>query len=317
LQTPTCPICGGTTFHAWMLGLIQCNSCKIILSPSVWQPLANEQMESDWFGEDYQPQKSFWVEQFEALNNRKTLGRIAVTRAHGQRLLEIGVGSGSFLKAARKQGYEVVGCDLSAPICDRVRKVHGIEMHCGALATLTSETGFDVIVLNHVLEHVPSPVEFLREVNQLLSADGIVHIAVPNVDCWEARLSGWTSFEPYHLTYFAPATLKATVGLSGLSVVNLTTHDSFSGWFLAVLRTVLGVNRSFGAVTRSLKSKVGRASGQRFMLVEHLYRMAMVVFGAVIWPIRFIQTRIGRGDEIICIARKREGEPTQSCRTKW
>lgn len=89
--------------------------------------------------------------------------------APGRRLLEIGVGSGSFLNSARRRGYEVMGCDLSAPICKHVRQAYGILMHGKTLVTLTGENRFDVVVMNHVLEHVNQPIALLKEVRRLLA----------------------------------------------------------------------------------------------------------------------------------------------------
>lgn len=109
-----------------------------------------------------------------------------------------------------------MGCDLSAPICQRVSQTYGIAMHDGSLTSLVGENRFDVIVMNHVLEHVNQPIEFLREVHRLLAPGGVAHIAVPNVACWEAGLAGWTSYEPYHLVYFDPRTLERTVSAGGL-----------------------------------------------------------------------------------------------------
>lgn len=283
---------------------MQCDACGVVLSPAIWQPQANEQLEEEWFGEDYQSKPSFWVALFETWNNRNTLARLAQANPPGHRLLEIGVGSGSFLNAARERGFEVIGCDLSAPICARVQRAYGIMLHSEPLATLTGENRFDVIVMNHVLEHVHQPIEFLQDVRRLLVPGGVVHIAVPNIACWEASLSGWTSFEPYHLTYFAPQTLERTVSASDLTFDHITTHDSFSGWFLALLRTVLGINQASGAVTRSATSMAGRATGRRSGLVEHAYRLAMVSTGIGLWPLRWLQAKLCRGDEAICIARK-------------
>ena len=67
-------------------------------------------MVDEWFGETYQANSSFWVVLFEKRNNRKTLSRLAQAKPLGLRLLEIGVGSGSFLNAARSEGYDVMGC---------------------------------------------------------------------------------------------------------------------------------------------------------------------------------------------------------------
>lgn len=299
-----CPICACVGFRPYKLGLVQCDACGVVLSPAIWRPQANEQLEEEWFGEDYQPETSFWVGVFETWNNRKTLSRLAQASPPGRRLLEIGVGSGSFLNAARERSYEVMGCDLSVPICSRVHRAYGIAMHSGPLTALTGENRFDVIVMNHVLEHVHQPIEFLQDVRRLLSPGGVVHIAVPNITCWEARLSGWTSFEPYHLIYFTPQTLRRTVSASGLAIDRITTHDSFSGWFLAVLRSALGVNRASGAVTRPVNAMTRRAQGRRSGVVEHAYRIAMVCAGGCLWPLRWLQAKLSRGDEAICIARK-------------
>jgi 2-polyprenyl-3-methyl-5-hydroxy-6-metoxy-1,4-benzoquinol methylase len=291
--------------------LVQCDACGVVLSPAIWQAQANEKMEEEWFGENYQPGTSFWVNLFETWNNHKTLARLAQAKPPGRRLLEIGVGSGSFLNVARARGYAVMGCDLSRPICERVRRAYGIAMRGEPLATLAGENRFDVIVMNHVLEHVHQPIEFLQDVRRLLAPNGVVHIAVPNIACWEAGLSGWTSFEPYHLTYFAPQTLKRTVSTSGLTIERVSTHDSFSGWFLVVLRTALGVNRASGAVTRPVTALTRRARGRRSGVVEHAYRIAMVCAGGGLWPLRWLQAKLGYGDEAICIARKPQTVPAQ------
>lgn len=304
ISDQVCPLCGERGFHGLRLELLECGQCGLVVSPMIWQPQANEKMEDEWFGEDYQAKSSLWVNIFEAWNNRKTLTRLAQAKPPGRRLLEIGVGSGSFLNSARGHGYEVMGCDLSAPICKHVRQTYGILMHGESLGTLAGENRFDVVVMNHVLEHVDQPIAFLNEVRRLLAPGGVVHIAVPNIACWEAALAGWTSYEPYHLTYFDPQTLDRTVTASDLTVERITTHDSFSGWFLAVLRTALGVNRQEGAVTRPASATAGRATGRRPGWVEHAYRIGMVCAGGGTWPLRWLQAKLGYGDEVICIARK-------------
>lgn len=276
-QINNCPLCRNSAFSPYRFGLLGCDTCGLVLSPAIWLAQVNEQMEDEWFGESYEQRySSFWVEWFEAWNNRATLSRLTTMSHRGKRLLEIGVGSGSFLKAAKDKGWDVQGCDLSEPICRRVEREVGVPMHCGPVASLDAEGRFDVVVLNHVLEHVQHPVAFLREVRRLLAPGGFAHIAVPNIACWESRLSGWTSYEPYHLSYFDRQTLARAVAAAGLSLGQIGTKDSFSGWFLALLRTAVGADRKHGAITRPLAASVSR---QRTGLVEHGYRLAMVLAG--------------------------------------
>jgi len=302
-----CPICNGSDFLTSRFGLLVCESCGLVLSPTIWNEQANELMEEEWFGEEYECRKSsFWVEWFESRNNEATLSRLKKFLPRTKRLLEIGVGSGSFLNSAKELGYDVYGCDLSVPICRQVEKNIGVPMHCGPLSTISAGEGtFDVVVMNHVLEHVQQPVEFLQDVHQNLTTGGIVHIAIPNIACWEAYLTGWTSYEPYHLTYFDRHSLVRAIEAAGFSVDSIISRDSFSGWFLTLLRTALGVNRNHGAITRAASLSVGVPTHRRTDFVEHAYRLTMVLFGWVTWPLRWLQGWLGYGDEIICIASKR------------
>lgn len=298
-----CSICQCSEFRAYKFGLERCNGCGLVVSPAISNVQVNEWNE-EWFGDGYN-KSSFWVRRFENWNNRRTLKRLGRSFLSGKRLLEIGLGSGSFLKAASDAGAEVLGCDLSPAICLHAQKTYGVTVHCGPLSTLQEANEFQVVVMNHVLEHVQDPVGFLREVHRRLAPGGIVHIAVPNLSCLEAILSGWTSYEPYHLAYFEPRTLTRTVTQAGLAVERLQTLDSFSGWFLAILRTLLGVNRQPGAiVTRSANDNGRQPWSQRKPWVEHTYRLSMVITGVVIWPLRWVQSLLGVGDELICLAYK-------------
>ena len=300
-----CPLCGEAHFTLGRLDLLRCEVCGLVVSPAIWKQDVIEQVNDQWFGEGYEQRKSsVWVKWFEAHNNRRTLSRLTRLTLAGKRLLEIGVGSGSFLGVARAAGFEAMGCDLSRAICRRVESTLHVPMHCGSLDTLPGDMRFDVVVMNHVLEHVQEPVPFLREVCRLLAPGGYVHVAVPNIVCWEAKLSGWTSYEPYHVTYFDRETLQRAITAAELRPISVVTHESFSGWFLAVLRTVLGVNRPQGAVVQQRAAVSSNATKGRPAVIQHAYRAAMVLAGGGLWPIRSLQAALGRGDELLCIARK-------------
>ena len=301
-----CPLCSSPAFTSWRYGLLKCLSCGLVLSPAVWERGINEAVNADWFGEGYEGRRSsLWIRLFEAHNSARTLDRLSRLPLTGKRMLEVGVGSGGFLRAALKAGYVVEGCDLSEPICRQIRRDLGVPMHCGPLDRIRPEGGFDVIVMNHVLEHVEDPIGFLKAATDLLASGGAVHLAVPNVGCWEARLSGWVSYEPYHLTYFNANTIRLAASKVGLEGVSLDTHESFSGWFLSALRTLLGVNKSSDRVVRGASGNgSSHAVARRYFLVEQLYRATMVIIGLLSFPIRYVQAALGRGDELILLARR-------------
>lgn len=289
-----CPLCGHTEYGDWRFGLLRCRKCEFIVAESVWRMAANEQLNEGSFGDAYEPVRSFWVRMFEAWNNRRTMSRLP---GAGGELLEIGVGSGSFLAYARARGYSPMGCDLSSAVCGKVERSTGIRIHCGHVGTLPEGQLFDVVVMNHVLEHVCDPVEFLKSVRSHLKPNGTLHLAVPNAGSWGACLPGWISYEPYHLLYFTPETVRLAVEKAGFEISRLATHESFSGWFLAVLHTMLGKSLS----TRTTRDQVS-VPGHSTRIVEHFYRLFMVAAGLVSLPLRRLQEYLERGDELILLA---------------
>ena len=70
---------------------------------------------------------------------------------------------------------------------------------------------FDVITLWHSLEHIHDISELYKQINRLLSHDGILLIAVPNLSAPEKTFYGekWAPFDaPRHLYHFQIESLK-------------------------------------------------------------------------------------------------------------
>jgi len=294
-----CPLCSHATFTEHRFGLLRCTDCGLVVDRRIFVPELDHNINMEFFGEGYEPQSSVWVRWFHSWKNRRYLSNLRRAGVRGGRLLEVGVGDGSFLAAARAAGFEVEGCDLSAPLAEQAAARAGVAVHCVALDELPA-AAYDVVCMHHVLEHVRDPIALLRQVAARLRPGGTLHLAVPNIDCWEARLPGWNAYEDYHVSYFDAVTLRRAIETAGLCVQWTSCHESFSGWFLALLRTLLGMRPAGSEIASST-----HAPGQRRRnpAVEHAYRMAMVLDGMLTWPLRALQGRLGRGDELLAIAR--------------
>lgn len=96
------------------------------------------------------------------------------------RLLDVGSGDGHFLKFAR-EFYDVTGTEISTKAIERAREQHGVELIQGELQGIDlGESGFDIITVFHVLEHVPYPAALIKRCRELLKDEGVLFIAVPN-----------------------------------------------------------------------------------------------------------------------------------------
>ena len=296
-----CPLCDGTEFRAEAAtGLLRCDLCGLIFDRGVWAEGADLLREAEWFEGGTSFHASGWTKLFEELNNRRTFDRIAKRVRAGSSLLEIGVGSGSFLAFARRRGLEAEGCDLSKGVCDAVTERTGVQVFHGPVSALPVGKVFDRIVMNHVLEHVCSPLQFLRDVRIRLKSDGILHIAVPNVDCWEAAFPAWAGYEPYHFTYFSRNTLERAVRQAGYSVVRSATHESFSAWTITALRSLFKQRVHNEQFMTELRRK------RRDSWMELCYGATLALAGAVTTPTRYLQAWFGRGDELIMLCQPAE-----------
>ena len=96
----------------------------------------------------------------------------------GARLLDFGCGDGAFLAEARKRAFDAVGIELDAGAREVAQRNSG----CPVLSleqVIASAQRFDVIHLGDVLEHLPAPVEMLRQLESLLAPDGIFFFEGP------------------------------------------------------------------------------------------------------------------------------------------
>jgi len=151
---------------------------------------------------------------------------------HGQgRLLDVGCGNGSYLSVMRTLGWDVTGVDVderAVAVC----RARGLPVFQGTLEEAGFPDGsFDVITMNHVIEHVPDPLALLRECYRILSPRGCLGIVTPNVRSLGHRLfrGNWRGLEPpRHLCLFSPVTLRNSVQLAGFRVIRSYTRSSIA-----------------------------------------------------------------------------------------
>lgn len=93
-------------------------------------------------------------------------------------LLDVGCSQGQITQRLAKNFRFVVGVDRDKEQERQRRDFHFVQADGGQLPFLSSS--FDVVLLNHVLEHVSSSEALLDEVWRVLKAGGLAYLACPN-----------------------------------------------------------------------------------------------------------------------------------------
>lgn len=147
----------------------------------------------------------------------------------GGRLLDVGCGNGSFLELARTCGWDVVGLDPDSMAAANAAK-QGLTVHEGGIEYFAGKTAlFDVITMNHVIEHVHDPVKVLEACQALLKPGGQLWLDTPNIDsfghAWFQK--SWRGLEtPRHLVLFNRSSLGQALLKAGFSVPKYRTRPS-------------------------------------------------------------------------------------------
>ncbi len=111
------------------------------------------------------------------------------------RLLDIGCGNGRLLCMAQRAGWDVKGLELSANMAEYVREKLGVEVIVGNFLEVVPEAGdagaFDVVILRHVIEHLPDSLDAMARIRAYLRSGGHLMLEMPNI---ESMTKKWSRF---------------------------------------------------------------------------------------------------------------------------
>ncbi len=139
-------------------------------------------------------------------------------------LVDIGCGNGNIIHTAKELGWETWRIDPD-PKAVEVAKSTGAKVFQSNLPdTGLPSDYFDVVTLNHVIEHLHDPTASLKEIYRILKPGGMIWVATPNLKSEGLRRfhSNWLHLDsPRHLVLFTPESLKLSCIKAGFSDVSL------------------------------------------------------------------------------------------------
>lgn len=96
-------------------------------------------------------------------------------------IVDLGGREGYLLSRLKDAGYKDLYCiDASQDAIDFLHD-RGLNGHVADISTdLNVDKKFDVVILSHVLEHCPVPLDVLNNVYDVLKEDGLLFVEVPN-----------------------------------------------------------------------------------------------------------------------------------------
>lgn len=208
---------GDTCWDKPGLSIGRCTVCQLV-QVSDFSHVDKEHYASD----DYLPADLESARRREWRWNRRRVTRLRelIPDAHKKRALDFGCGHGGFLEQAQGLFESLVGYDLSKRVCEE----HGARGWACVSSVEEVPGEIEIILLFHVLEHLPKPWELLTQLQEYFPGLETIVIEVPNTD--EALNSVFKNeayrknhYSADHVYYFTSETLRRIVEFASLEVV--------------------------------------------------------------------------------------------------
>lgn len=153
---------------------------------------------------------------------RNILREAKQTNQKASTVLDFGTGKGQFLWVANSEGWTGLGIETAKARADFAINQYQVKVMTDFyFEGKIQGAPFDLITLNHVLEHLPQPIHLLAELlNSNLSKDGLIYIEVPRANSWQSKIAGknWMHWDiPKHLTHWTEEVLLGEMEKIGFS----------------------------------------------------------------------------------------------------
>ena len=260
--------------------IVKCQECGLIYpNPMPVQEYADIQNNfanpKDYFSQDTVKKTGFF---------KNVLREIKCFKPKKGRILDVGCGRGEFLYAAKEEGWDAVGTDISETFVKYAKEKYDVKAIAGNLARAgLEEESFDVVCLISVIQYVQDPKATLGVIRRLLKKDGILYIEATNEDA--------LIFKVANLFKSVRSGKKITTHLSPL-------FPSFQlyGFDKKSLENALKINGfKISSIKISGLTGGGSVKGGGFMnIILNFVRKIVILIGGL----------IGKGHLMFCIAKK-------------
>jgi 2-polyprenyl-3-methyl-5-hydroxy-6-metoxy-1,4-benzoquinol methylase len=174
----------------------------------------------------------WWSNRFNAMLARR-YGR------RGRRLLEIGSGMGH-LVGQLEDAFETYGMDVNRWAVNQSKEVaQKTHLQTASAQELPfSDNSFNVVIIKHIVEHLPDPQKAIEEIGRVTEPGGILLLATPNLDSllkpWKGE--AWIGYQdPTHISLKPPAEWLSFIEGAGFALIKVFP-DGF--WDVPYIRYV-------------------------------------------------------------------------------
>lgn len=255
LETLThCPVCQSHAFTPYLkvkdhtvseseFQLVSCSGCGFLFTnPRPPAHTIGQYYESADYISHHDEARDIMSTIYKQVRNyttRQKIKLLARTVARKGTLLDIGSGTGFFLRQAKTAGWQVTGTEPDVQARNVGRSRVGEEVYENIDNPFFSNKEYDAITMWHVLEHVHLLNETMEWLHGHLAAQGRLFIAVPNPESDDAQhfAAEWAAYDvPRHLYHFTKQSMRQLAAAHGFKIKQILPMW-FDAFYVGMLST--------------------------------------------------------------------------------
>ena len=215
---------------------------------------------------------SFLYQTVKKRSLKNKLNLITSLKKDAKSVLDIGAGTGDFLNFVKSDTRSVFGIEPN----QKARELaHQKRIYLEENLNDIKGKSFDVITMWHVLEHIANLEETIKEVEALLNPNGILIIAVPNFNSFDAAYykNYWAAFDvPRHLWHFSRNTMKNL--FSDKLILQETIPMIFDSFYVSLLseKNKTGKQNLIKAFFIGLLSNISAFKSEEYSSLIYCYK---------------------------------------------
>ena len=138
------------------------------------------------------------------------------------KVLEVGCSMGGILLPFKMRGHSVTGIDFGEENI-KYGKHLGLDLRLGGFEQIKADEKFDLVIVSHVLEHVPDIDDFLQSISKVLSNKGILYIEVPGIEMIKRDYNNdlLLYLQNSHCWHFTANTLNAVMAKNNYKCIKI------------------------------------------------------------------------------------------------
>lgn len=272
-----CPICKSKNhaecFLSYNIPILKCMDCSLVFSGMIAKELNDVYGGRDYLEiakKAYLSQVNYRIKRFasERIQIIKSTGKVS-----GKKLIDIGCGTGWFLKTAISNGINCEGLEYSKHLADYTSKNLGISIYKN-LSEIPKASKYDFITMFDLIEHLENPFEYLTILKKHLVPDGKLLIFTPNFDSFAINYTKENSnlITPFeHLIYFNQKSITKLSKMLNMKIDSYETKgldmgdlSSYFEW--TEQKNMANTFREMASTIQPLLDSIGFSNHMRIML---------------------------------------------------